>query len=142
MKGGVQGNVSPWSPFARGGHERSSGRWLPAASPSPGWVQASALGHQHHTSSNTAIQTVFSDLSLLPQWGNCIQMQMDLNPMTPFSHASEYACVCVRAHVCEHTSHTYLHLYKFSLGQLYLKFPNEEKCLFSQAGLSIALVLL
>lgn len=78
----------------------------------------------------------------LPALGGSRRLLWGISTTLPQTQLSRQSSVIsVRTHVCEHTSHTYLHLYKFSLGQLYLKFPNEEKCLFSQAGLSIALVL-
>lgn len=79
---------------------------------------ASRCWHQYSASSNTIIKTVFSDLSLLPYRGNCIQMQIDLNPINPFNHVCECTRLCVHAHVREHTSHMHLHLHKFSLEHL------------------------
>lgn len=80
------------------------------------WVSQGVLlcGHQYSASSNTIIKTVFSDLLLLPYLGNSIQMQIDLNPINPLNHVCD--CVCLRVHprICEHVSHTYLHLYIFS----------------------------
>lgn len=70
--------------------------------------------------STVPLQTQLSEtlqwpLLLLPYLGTCIQMQIDLNPINPFQPCVR-VWMCAMPHVCEQTSHTYLYLYKFSLG--------------------------
>lgn len=145
MKGQAWGIFPLKSPFPGCGQERSTYK---IAAVVPRGRQAESRASCSVSTSTVLLQTQLSeslsDLLLLPYLGNRIQMQIDLNPANPFNHVCE--CACVHAHVCEQTSHTYLYLYKFSLGRLnppppLPKFSNEEKCLFSQATFSIALVL-
>lgn len=89
------GDISPLkSPFA--------GAKM-AARGSPGvllrWPEYSA-------SSNTIIKTVLGDLLLPLYLGNCIQMQIDLNPINPFNHVCESACMCVCPRTFVNTHHT------------------------------------
>lgn len=87
---------------------RAATRWLAACCrPWPRSAQGGLLrGPRYSASSSTIIKTVFSDLLLLPYLRKCIQMQIALNPINPFNHVCERACLCVCARTLVNTQHT------------------------------------
>jgi hypothetical protein len=72
-------------------------KWQPASS----WWLPPSVGIST-VLLQTIIKTVFGDLLLLLYLGNCIQMQINLNPINPLNHVCECACLCARPFVSTH----------------------------------------